>query len=374
MRRAAWICGALAALVAALGLALWLALPAARPRAEPPTAIAPAERAALLAALRPPKRARPLVAVLGNNGGSETTDFVVPLGVLREADVADVVAVGMSAEPIVLMPALRVRPDVDAASFDASHPDGADYVIVPALHRHDDPAVLAWLRAQAKSGALVIGICEGARVLGAAGLLDGHSATTHWFSVSRLRKAVPSMTWTADRRYVADRGVATTTGVSASLPLALTLVEAIAGRERADAVAARFGVPSFGAEHASREFALDRPAVATLFGNTLAVWRHESLALPLADGVDEVALALTADAWTRTYRAKVETAGAKSEVTSARGLVVLADRSESPPAERVLALPAPGASALDAALDGIGARYGAATADLVALQLEYDRR
>lgn len=371
--RKLWLGLALLVALAAGGVALLaLSLPGARPQGAP-APVPDAERERLLAALRPPKRARPLVAVLAANEGSETTDFVVPFGVLRASGAADVVAVGMRAEPVVLMPALRIRPEIDAAGFAASHPDGADYVIVPAMHHSDDPAVAAWIAAQARGGATIVGVCEGAWLLRAAGLLDGRAATTHWFSLGRLRKSVPSLSWVADRRYVADRGVVTTTGVSASLPISLELVEAIAGRERAEALAAEFGVSEFGPEHASRAFALDRRALATATANTLFFWRHETLELPIADGVDEIALALTADAWARTYRTQPRARAAAAEVVSKRGLTLLADGSAAGDPELRLELPPPGASAIDAALDGIARRYGATTADFVALQLEYDR-
>ncbi len=67
------------------------------------------------------------------------------------------------------------------AEFDARHPDGADYVIVPAMSRDDDPAVLERLKSQASKGAIVIGVCAGAKVVGEAGLLDGKRAMTHWY-------------------------------------------------------------------------------------------------------------------------------------------------------------------------------------------------
>ena len=354
---------------AGIGAAL-LALPAARPRAAALPEISEAERAAVVAQLRPPKRARPLVAVFAANGGTETTDFVVPLGVLRASHSADVLAVALQDAPVELHPALRVRPDLDVAAFDARYGDGADYVIVPALHDAKEPAALAWLQAQARKGATMVGICDGGWVLGAAGLLDGRAATSHWLWVSRMPKTFPGMTWVTDRRYVVDRGVATTTGISASIPLSLTLVEAIAGPERAAEVAREFGVPGFGAGHVSRDFALDRPAALTASRNLLAFWRHETLELALADGVDEVAAALTADAWERTYRASVRTFAPTPEVTSRRGLRFLADATG--PAGHPLPLPAPGSSAVDAVLADIRARYGPPTADLVALQLEYD--
>jgi putative intracellular protease/amidase len=83
----------------------------------------------------------------------------------------------------------------------------------------------------------VIGVCAGDKVVAAAGLLDGKRATTHWYYRRELLDRHPSIRYVADRRFVADRGVATTTGITASMPMSLTLIEAIAGRPRAEAVA-----------------------------------------------------------------------------------------------------------------------------------------
>ena len=349
-----------------------LSLPGARPRGAPTTLVSSRERAELLAQLRPPKRARPVVAVLASNAGTETTDFVVPFGVLRASDAAEVFAVAPSAEPVTLMPALRIRPELDVASFDARFPDGADYVVVPAMHHSDDPAVLLWLGNQARSGATVVGICEGALVLAHAGLLDGRSATTHWFALSRLRRASPQMVWQRDRRYVIDRGVVTTTGVSASIPISLTLVEAIAGRARADALAGELGVLSFDSAHSSAAFALDRATLWIGARNALALWSHESLDVALEYGIDEVALALTADAYARTYETSVRSVSAAREVVSRHGLTFIADATDTGAEGSRISLPDPGNSALDAALAGIRRRYGAGTAQFVALQLEYE--
>jgi len=74
----------------------------------------------------------------------------VPVGILRRANVADVVMLATGPGPVQLYPALKVEPDATVTGFDAAHPGGADYVIVPAMSRDDDPAVLAWLRTQAK--------------------------------------------------------------------------------------------------------------------------------------------------------------------------------------------------------------------------------
>jgi putative intracellular protease/amidase len=343
--------------------------------AAPPIAVEEVE--ATIAALRPPKRRRPLIAIIGINDATETTDYVMPYGILRRADVADVMALATQPGPVTLYPALKAEPDATIAEFDARYPDGADYVIVPAMGRDDDPAALQWIRSQAAKGAVIIGVCVGAKVVGQAGLLDGKRGTTHWYSVKELRENHPSFNYVPDRRLVVDKGVATTTGITASMPMALTLIEAIAGRDKAQAVGRDLGLTTWDTRHASSAFTFTRRFALTAIGNTLAIWNREQLGLPLMPGVDEVSLALVADAWSRTYRSRALTfAATDSAQLSRAGLRILPDRvAASWPAEHRLPQigSEPPAIALDQVLEAIAARYDIRTADFVAMQLEYPR-
>lgn len=364
-----------AAVLAASAAAAVLALPARTGHATHVVTVDVDEHARTIAALKPPKRARPVIAIVGDNVGTETTDYLVPYGVLRQADVADVLALAMERGPLRLMPALTVQPNATTAEFDARYAEGADYVVVPALHHADDPAVRAWIRAQSARGATIIGVCSGVQVLAHAGLLDGRAATGHWYDISGLRKDHPSMRWVRDRRYVVDRGVMTTTGITASMPASLALVEAIAGRDRAAQVARTLGIPDWDEGHASDAFRLDRGQVWTAARNTLAFWSHETVGVPVEDGIDEIALALTADAYSRTYRSQAKTIAATPRtLTTRRGLQLLPDRAGSGSRSALMLPPLPRdepARALAAALAGIAGRYGPRTAAFVALQLEY---
>ena len=366
-----------AALLLAIGGAWILSLPPAPSVAAPPP-IAQDERDATIAALKPPKRQRPLIAIIGINDATETTDYLMPYGILKRADVADVVTLATAPGPMTLFPALKVEPQATIAEFDARHPDGADYVIVPAMSRDDDPEALQWIRNQSGKGAIVIGVCVGAKVVGDAGLLHGKRATTHWYSVKELRGKHPSMRYVEDRRLVVDDGVVTTTGITASMPMSLTLIEAIAGRDKARAIGREIGLPEWDARHESDEFKFTRPFALTAIGNTAAFWSHEQLGIELKPDVDEVSLALVTDAWSRTYRSRAVTfARTASTQQSRNGIRILPDViATNWPAARLL----PGidnakpAEALDSALGGIAARYGTRTTDFVAMQLEYPRR
>jgi len=376
-RRLLWSALGAFVFLIAIGGAWILSLPPAPSVAAPPP-IAQDERDATIAALKPPKRQRPLIAIIGINDATETTDYLMPYGILTRADVADVVTLATAPGPMTLFPALKVEPQATIAEFDARHPDGADYVIVPAMSRDDDPEALQWIRNQSGKGAIVIGVCVGAKVVGDAGLLHGKRATTHWYSVKELRGKHPSMRYVEDRRLVVDDGVATTTGITASMPMSLTLIEAIAGRDKARAIGREIGLPEWDARHESDEFKFTRPFALTAIGNTAAFWSHEQLGIELKPGMDEVSLALVTDAWSRTYRSRaVSFARTAGPQQSRNGIRILPDViATNWPATRLL----PGidnakpAEALDSALGGIAARYGTRTTNFVAMQLEYPRR
>ncbi|WP_340643853.1 DJ-1/PfpI family protein [Phenylobacterium sp.] len=317
-------------------------------------------------------RVRPLVVVLADNAGAETTDFAIPYGVLKESGVADVRSVGTGAGAIQLMPSLRVLADLTTAQFDRAEPAGADIVIVPAQMKPKSPALAAWLRAQAAKGATIVSICEGARVLANAGLLHDRRATTHWSALKSLAKAYPDTTWVRDRRYVQDGRVISTTGVAASIPASLALVEAIAGRPAAQATAARIGVREWGAAHRTADFRVTAADYRHGIASLAAFWAHETVEAPITNGTDEVALALRTDTWSRTYRTKVVTTRpGLAAVRSRRGLDILPD-TEPKTGRYVLPIsPAPAAE-IAGSLAAIDKRYGAKSARLAMLGLEYN--
>jgi transcriptional regulator GlxA family with amidase domain len=185
------------------------------------------------------------------------------------------------------------------------------------------------------------------------------------------------MHYVEDRRLVVDGGVATTTGITASMPMSLTLIEAIAGPDKAETVAREIGLANWDARHESDAFKFTRPFALTAIGNTAAFWNREQLGIELKGGIDEVSLALVADAWSRTYRSRAVTfAGSAGAQQSRNGIRILPDEvATSWQTERLL----PSvenrkpAEALDNALQGIATRYGARTTDFVAMQLEYPR-
>ena len=96
-----------------------------------------------------------------------------------------------------------------------------------------DETILGWLRAAHESSQWTTSVCTGALLLGAAGILDGLEATTHWLELETLRAygATP-----VTRRVVEQGKVITAAGVSSGIDMALTLAARIAGDQVAQAI------------------------------------------------------------------------------------------------------------------------------------------
>lgn len=154
--------------------------------------------------------------------GLTVLDLIGPFQVLSQLPGDEVVLV--TSEPgIVVDDTGLIRLEVATALDDVPAPDG---VVVPGgfgtrrLLRDGDP-LIAWLGAVHPTTTFTASVCTGSLLLGAAGLLDGLEATTHWgaYDVLAGLGAIP----TAER--VVHRGkVWTAAGVSAGIDLALALV------------------------------------------------------------------------------------------------------------------------------------------------------
>ena len=93
--------------------------------------------------------------------------------------------------------------------------------------------IVDWIRAAHETTTYTTSVCTGALLLGAAGVLDGVPATTHWMAYEHLRAHGAQPT---EQRVVIEGKVATAAGVSAGIDLALTLVDRLYGAEVAQAV------------------------------------------------------------------------------------------------------------------------------------------
>ncbi|GAA2241009.1 hypothetical protein GCM10010430_23100 [Kitasatospora cystarginea] len=123
----------------------------------------------------------------------------------------------------------------------------AGTIVVPAWRSISQPPpveAIAALRKAHHEGARIIGLCTGAFVLAAAGLLDGRPATTHWMYAPTLAKRYPRVHVDPRELFVDDGDVLTSAGTAAGIDLCLHVVRTDHGAEAANALARRLVVPS----------------------------------------------------------------------------------------------------------------------------------
>jgi len=121
----------------------------------------------------------------------------------------------------------------------------ADLVAVPAFRIRDEypPAVLDAVRAAAERGAIIMSVCSGAYLLGAAGLLDGRPCTTHWNHAATFAARFPAAKLDPDVLFVDDGNIITSAGTAAGIDACLHLVRRELGTAPATAIARRMVVP-----------------------------------------------------------------------------------------------------------------------------------
>src|SRR5579859_5539907 len=162
-------------------------------------------------------------------------DFTGPLQVFSGLPGANVHLIWKRIEPVASDTALTILPTTSFADCPQ-----LDVICVPGGAGTDDMVndeeMLDFVRAQSRTAKYVTSVCTGSLVLGAAGLLQGYKATTHWTAMGYLEAygALPTKT-----RVCVDRNRITGGGVTAGIDFALTLVSILFDRPTAEAVQLR---------------------------------------------------------------------------------------------------------------------------------------
>jgi transcriptional regulator GlxA family with amidase domain len=112
-----------------------------------------------------------------------------------------------------------------------------DIIVVPGGPGEVDvragAAVIDWLRAADATSTWTTSVCTGSLILGAAGLLEGKRATSHWTALDELRKFGAEPT---EERVVVQGKIVTAAGVSSGIDMALWLAAQVAGEDVAKAI------------------------------------------------------------------------------------------------------------------------------------------
>ncbi len=186
--------------------------------------------------------------------GLTALDAIGPYEVLNSAAGFDIRFVWKKAGPVVT--------DHGSFTLGATHAfedvGQVDVLIVPGssantAHAMKDPLVIEFVRQVHEHSRFTTSVCSGALVLAAAGILQGHPATTHWAVMGALAKYGAQAR--PNERVVRSGRIITAAGVSAGIDMGLTLLAELRGAQVAKAVQLAIEYdprPPFDAGHLSR--------------------------------------------------------------------------------------------------------------------------
>ena len=164
--------------------------------------------------------------------GVTQLDFTGPYEVLARLPELEIFTIAEIAGPVESEFGLGI-----VAAHDLRSVPQLDILCVPGgpgtLDAAARPEVIGFLQDQAREAKWLTSVCTGALLLGAAGLLKGYRATTHWLSLDLLPLvgAIP-----VKERVVKDRNRITGGGITAGIDFALSLAGELFGQERAAAI------------------------------------------------------------------------------------------------------------------------------------------
>ncbi|MGB3475242.1 MAG: DJ-1/PfpI family protein [Mycobacterium sp.] len=203
--------------------------------------------------------------------GFTSLDFIGPYEVLRWLPDAQVRFVWHEPGPITADSGVLV---VGAThSFDET--PSPDVILIPGgmttMEHARDEKLLDWVRAAHQTATWTASVCSGSVILGAAGLLTGKRATSHWMALPALKTF--GATAVGDERIVHEGDIVTCAGVSAGIDLGLWLAGQIGGEGRAKAIQLSMEYdpqPPFDSGHTSKASVQTKAAATALMARELA--------------------------------------------------------------------------------------------------------
>ncbi|HQN64127.1 MAG TPA: DJ-1/PfpI family protein [Methylophilus sp.] len=166
-------------------------------------------------------------------------DLVGPLAMFESLMNREIHLVWKDKKPVGNMdPKHPTMIPVAATTTFADCPKNLDVLFVPGgvpgtFAMMEDPEVLSFLKEQGKTAKYITSVCTGSLILGAAGLLKGYKATSHWVTLDVLAELGATPT---KARIVEDRNRITGGGVTAGLDFGLLLIARLRNQSYAEAV------------------------------------------------------------------------------------------------------------------------------------------
>lgn len=164
--------------------------------------------------------------------GVQLLDFVGPYETFKATPEAETLLIGADMQPLTASCGLPLQPTIsfdDCPQLDViCVPGGAG--VNPLLR---DEGTLSFIRKQAEGARYITSVCTGSLLLGAAGLLKGKKATSHWYAVDFLEKFGAIHT---PGRVVRDGNLITAGGITSGIDFGLVMIAELFGQEEAEAV------------------------------------------------------------------------------------------------------------------------------------------
>lgn len=273
------------------------------------------------AALPPPVHdpAKPTVAIIASNNGTEITDLLAPYEVFAASGAFNVYTVAPKREFTPFMwGGVDIMPHYSFAELDQLLGRNPDVVVIPFIKDYENQEIRQWIRTHAGPETMTVSICGGALVLAATGLVDDGKVTTHQGVFPLFAKQFPQIGVVKGVRYTDNGNTITSAGITAGIDASLHVVRKLAGKAVAVATAQKLNYPyvQFLDDPTYQPPARGRLAVTDL--NAGFVWFKKEFGVYLYEGVGEIDLTAVLDTYGRTYTARTVTFAATRKIIRSR--------------------------------------------------------
>jgi transcriptional regulator GlxA family with amidase domain len=282
--------------------------------------------------LQPPAHdpAKPTVAIIASNQGTEISDFLAPFEVFATSGAFNVYAVAPERTFTPFMwGGLDIMPHYSFAELDRLLGTDPDVIVIPFIKDPENPTIVQWIRDHAGPDTLVVSICAGAQVLAATGLVDGEQVTTHQSYFSILEKKYPRVQLVRNVRYTDNGNTITSAGITAGIDASLYAVQKLLGKQAALEVANKLNYPHarFLDNPLYQVPALDASGFLQVV-NAAFHWNRDKIGAYLFEGIGEIDLTAVLDTYGRTFTARTNTFAPVREVIRSRHGLYLIPRAD----------------------------------------------
>lgn len=290
---------------------------------------------------RPSSSGAIVVAVVLGSSGTVGSDVLAPYEVFASSPEFSVYTIAAQGVPAAIDGGPAIVPTYTFEDIRSGTARQPDVVVVPAVGAPEGPEeadLRAWIVEQSGRGARILGVCNGSSVLAGAGLLARHEATSHWSRLGALKKSHPEVQWMGGVRFVQDRMITTTAGVTSGIPGALSVMEDLAGAAEAERVGRLMNYPGWSLGAAAQipvqSFA---PSDIPIGLNALLPWLRPTIGVGLFNGVGEIDVAGAFEVYNVSFAARAVAVAATDTVTTRHGLILLTVPERlAPPVDRII--------------------------------------